>query len=586
VLITRNGNDATATFPEIARALAALPYSRIVLDGEIVVMDETGRPSFQRLQQRGRLTRALEVRKAAVELPATLYAFDLLGFEEHDLRALPLATRKDLLQRVLPRAGPLRYSDHVEERGEAFFEQVAKLGLEGMVAKKADSRYARGRSANWIKVRTERTDDFVVVGYTAPQGTRTGFGALHLGAYDDGRLVYVGRVGTGFTTKQLRETRAQLEPLRRPDPPAEGAPKGREHTWVEPELVVEVRYTEWTDDGLLRLPVFLRFRDDKPPAECVKPGSPAAGLDEPAAATAASPVQRPRAEFTNLDKVFWPQEGYTKGDLIEYYRAVAPWLLPYLKDRPLVMTRYPDGIEGKSFFQKDAPQYARDFVRTARIWSEDSKRELNYFIADDVDALLYIINLGTIPLHIWGSRVQTAERPDWCILDLDPKGAPFTNVVKVARALHELCEAIGLPNFVKTSGSSGLHVLIPVARLFTHEQTRMLGQLLGRVVVAELPEIATLTRQVRDREGKVYIDYVQNGHGRLLVAPFSVRPLPGAPVSAPLEWSEVNDELDIRDHTIRTVPERLQERKQDPLAPVLTTMPDLAGALERLRERL
>src|SRR5690606_27016277 len=311
--------------------------------------------------------------------------------------------------------------------------------------------------ANWIKVRTERTDDFVVVGYTAPQGTRTGFGALHLGAYDDGRLVYVGRVGTGFTTKQLRETRAQLEPLRRPGPPADGAPKGREHTWVEPELVVEVRYTEWTDDGLLRLPVFLRFRDDKPPAECVKPGSPAAGLDEPAAATAASPVQRPRAEFTNLDKVFWPQEGYTKRDLSEYYRAASPRLLPYLKDRPLVMTRYPDGIEGKSFFQKDAPQYARDFVRTARIWSEDSKRELNYFIADDVDALLYIINLGTIPLHIWGSRVQTAERPDWCILDLDPKGAPFTNVVKVARALHELCEAIGLPNFVKTSGSSGLH---------------------------------------------------------------------------------------------------------------------------------
>ncbi|HEX7090553.1 MAG TPA: DNA ligase D [Longimicrobiales bacterium] len=586
VLITRNGNDATATFPEIARALAALPYSRIVLDGEIVVADETGRPSFQRLQQRGRLTRALEVRKAAVELPATLYAFDLLGFEEHDLRALPLATRKELLRRVLPRTGPLRYSDHIEERGEAFFEQVEKLGLEGMVAKKADSAYRGGRSANWIKVRAERTGDFVVIGYTAPQGTRTGFGALHLGAYDDGRLVYTGRVGTGFTAKQLREIHAQLEALRRPDPPAKGVPKGREHTWVEPELVAEIRYTEWTDDGLLRQPVFLRFRDDKPPAECVKPGGPAAGLDEPAAATAASPVQRPRAEFTNLDKVFWPQEGYTKGDLIEYYRAVAPWLLPYLKDRPLVMTRYPDGIEGKSFFQKDAPEYARDFVRTARIWSEDSKRELNYFIADDVDALLYIINLGTIALHIWGSRVQTAERPDWCILDLDPKGAPFTHVVEVARALHELCEAIGLPNFVKTSGSSGLHVLVPVARLLTHEQTRMLGQLLGRVVVAELPEIATLTRQVRDREGKVYIDYVQNGHGRLLVAPFSVRPLPGAPVSAPLEWSEVNDELDLRDHTIRTVPERLQERKQDPLAPVLTTVPDLAGALERLQERL
>lgn len=586
VLVTRNGNDATATFPEIARALAALPYARIVLDGEIVVADETGRPSFQRLQQRGRLTRALEVRRAAVELPATLYAFDLLGFEDHDLRSLPLTTRKALLQRVLPRAGALRYADHIEELGEAFYEQVERMGLEGMVAKKADSRYAGGRSANWVKVRTERTDDFVVVGYTAPQGTRTGFGALHLGAYDDGKLVYTGRVGTGFTAKQIREIHAQLEALRRAVPPAEGAPNGREHTWVEPELVVEVRYKEWTDDGLLRQPVFVRFRDDKPPTDCAKPGGSPAELAEPAPIADAALVRRPKAELTNLDKVFWPGERYTKGDLIEYYRAIAPWLLPYLKDRPLVMTRFPDGIEGKSFFQKDAPKYAHDFVRTVRVWSEDSQRELNYFVAEDVDALLYIINLGTIPLHVWGSRVEALERPDWCILDLDPKGAPFADVVKVALALHELCDEIGLEHFVKTSGSSGLHVLVPVARLFTHEQTRMLGQLLARIIAAELPDIATITRQVRKREGKVYIDYVQNGHGRLLVAPFSVRPLPGAPVSTPLEWDEVNEDLDIRDHTIRNVPQRMEKLGRDPLAEVLTTMPDLARALQRLQERL
>ncbi len=585
VLITRNGNDATATFPEIARALAALPYARIVLDGEIVVADETGRPSFQRLQRRGRLTRALEVRRAAVELPATLYAFDLLGFEDHDLRSLPLTERKELLQRVLPRTGALRYADHIEERGEAFFEQVERMGLEGMVAKKADSRYTGGRSANWIKVRTERTDDFVVVGYTAPQGTRTGFGALHLGAYDDGRLVYTGRVGTGFTAKQIRETHAQLEALRRAGPPAEGAPSGREHTWVEPELVVEVRYKEWTDDGLLRQPVFVRFRDDKPPTDCEKPGGPPAE-HEPAQITDPAIVRRPKAELTNLDKVFWPEEGYTKGDLIEYYRAIAPWLLPYLKDRPLVMTRFPDGIEGKSFFQKDAPKYAHDFVRTVRVWSEDSQRELNYFVAEDVDALLYIINLGTIPLHVWGSRVEALERPDWCILDLDPKGAPFRDVVKVALALHELCDEIGLQHFVKTSGSSGLHVLVPVARLFTHEQTRMLGQLLARIIAAELPDIATITRQVRKREGKVYIDYVQNGHGRLLVAPFSVRPLPGAPVSTPLQWHEVNEDLDIRDYTIKNLPQRMELLGSDPLAPVLTTMPDLVRALQRLQERL
>jgi bifunctional non-homologous end joining protein LigD len=291
-------------------------------------------------------------------------------------------------------------------------------------------------------------------------------------------------------------------------------------------------------------------------------------------------------ELTNLKKVFWPEEGHTKGDLIDYYRAIAPWLLPYLRNRPLVMTRYPDGIGGKSFFQKDAPGFTPDWVRTERMWSEDTQREIDYFVCDDLASLLYVINLGSIPLHLWASRAPTLERPDWCVLDLDPKGAPFTQVVEVALAARELCERIALPLFVKTSGSSGLHLLVPLGRQCTHEQSRSLGELLARCLVGRLPEIATITRQVSRRDGRVYVDYLQNGSGKLLVSPFCVRPLPGAPVSTPLAWREVDRTLDLRRHTLRTVPERMKKLKADPLAHVLELAPDLGAALGRLTDHL
>jgi bifunctional non-homologous end joining protein LigD len=595
-LLTRNGHDASRTFPEVAKAVAALPFSRIVLDGEVVVLDAAGHPSFQLLQKRGRLTRPLDVRRAAVELPVTYFVFDLLGFEDYDLRPLPLVERKKLLQQVLPPVGALRYLEHFEEDGEALYEQVIARRLEGIVGKRADSPYRSGRSPAWVKIRADRSDDFVVVGYTAPRGSRGGFGALHLADYVGGRLTYAGRVGSGFTDKQLREVKATLEAGRRPTPPCEGpVPKDRTTTWVEPSLVCEVRYKEWTGDGLLRHPVFLRFRDDKPPAECVRQGTGGgsvaahvatdpAGDPDPGGATSAGVAPAPpEVPLTNLDKVFWPEEGYTKGDLIEYYRTVSPWLLPYLRSRPVVLTRYPDGIAGKSFFQKDAPGFAPEWIRTERMWSEQAQREIDYFICDDLSSLLYLINLGSIPLHVWASRVQSLEQPDWCILDLDPKGAPFTDVVRVALALRRLCERVELPAFVKTSGSSGLHVLIPLGRQCTYDQSRALGELLARVMVRELPEIATITRQVSRREGRVYVDYLQNGQGRLLVAPLSVRPLPGAPVSMPLRWSEVNTRLDIRRFTIRTAPRRLQTAKADPLAPVLDLAPDLPRALERLQ---
>ncbi len=592
-LITRNGNDYTTAFPELARAVQALPYDGLVMDGELVILDEQGRPNFQRLQNRARVSRAPDLRHAAVEHPATVYVFDLVALEGFDLRSLPLVKRKAMLQQLLPEAGPLRYSEHFEKDGEILYDQAVGLGLEGIVAKKADAPYKSGRSDLWLKIRADKTGDFVVAGYTAPKGSRGGFGALHLAAYQDGTLVYAGRAGSGFNAKQLKEISAELERLAVAQPPFAGpVPAEADSHWVAPELVAEVRYKEITGDGLLRQPVFLRFRDDKKPEECrLEPRAErGAGRDAgepalPARGREPHPAS-PDVKFTNLDKIFWPEEGYTKGDLIEYYRAVSRWMLPYLADRPLVLTRYPDGINGKSFFQKDAPEYAQAFVRTVTIWSEDSQRELDYFVCDREASLLYIANMAAILLHIWSSRVATLEAPDWCILDLDPKGAPFRDVVSVARAVKTLCDDIGLPTGIKTSGSTGLHVLIPLGRQCTYAQSRTLGGLLARVVAAELPEIATVTRQVQKRGGKVYLDYVQNGHGRLLVAPFSVRPLPGAPVSTPLAWREVTPKLDIRKFTIRTVALRMRKLQDDPLWPMLGEKPDLVNALERLHARL
>ncbi|HKW41129.1 MAG TPA: DNA ligase D [Gemmatimonadales bacterium] len=588
-LITRNGHDIAAGFPEIARALVAMPFAGVILDGELVVPDEAGRPSFQRLQNRARVGRALDVRRAAVDSPGALFVFDLLAFEGYDLRPLPLEKRKALLRQVVPGVGPIKYVDHFEKDGEALYEQVVKLGLEGIVAKKADAPYRAGRSPNWIKIRADRTDDFAVVGFTRPKGSRSGFGALDLGAYEDGKLVYGGRAGSGFTDKELNDVSAVLERSVRATPAFTGpVPQDEGHTWVEPTLVAEVRYKEWTDEGLLRQPVFVRFRDDKPVAEIARKGagSREQGMDEPSATPAPrSPLSR-EVKFSNLEKVFWPDEGYTKGDLIEYYRAVSPWLLPYLKDRPVVLTRYPDGINGKSFFQKDAPSFVPEWMRLERIWSEDTQREISYFVCDNVESLLYIANMASIPLHVWGSRIATLEQPDWCILDLDPKEAPFTHVVTVARAVKTLCDGIALPSFIKTSGSTGLHVLLPLGRQCTYEQARTLGGLLARVIAAELPEVATVTRPVGKRGARVYLDYVQNGHGRLLVAPFSARPLPGAPVSMPLTWSEVTPKLDIRKFTLATAPARMKKLKDDPLLPVLTLKPDLVQALEQLHARV
>jgi bifunctional non-homologous end joining protein LigD len=582
VLRYRSGDDATTLFPEIAKAIEMLPVDAL-LDGEVVVLGPDGRPSFQALQSRAQLARPADVARAAVERPATYFAFDLLALGGLDVRGLALADRKRLLERVAPALGAVRYADHVEARGDDLWREVVARGLEGLVAKRADAPYRAGRSPAWQKIRVERTGDFAVVGFTAPRGTRSRFGALHLAVHDGVGLVYAGSVGTGFDDARLEALHARLAPRTRRTPPCGGpVPRGRGHTWVEPELVCEVRFKEWTQEGLLRQPVFLRLRDDKRPEAAVREGAP---HERP------PPVPEPersarRAEVTNADKIYFPEDGITKGELVAYYREIAPFMLPFLRDRPLVLTRYPDGIEGKSFFQKDAPEWRPEWIRTVRIRSEEVERDLDHFLVDDVEALAWIVNLGTIPIHVWASRAGSLERPDWCIVDLDPKEAPFEHVVRLARALRALCDDLGLPSFPKTTGQKGLHVLVPLGGQLTHEQSRTLGELLARAIEAQHPDVSTTARALAARGGRVYLDYLQNGYGKTIAAPYTARPRKGAPVSMPLRWSEVNGRLDPARFTIRTAPARARKLGADPLAPVLTAKPDLVAALDRLRERM
>ncbi len=599
----RNGHDATHLFPEIARTLRNLPVDRVVIDGEVIVPGLDGKPSFNGLQQRALLSRSTDIERASIQSPASLFAFDLLEVDGTDLRALPLIERKALLQQLLPTAGPVRYCEHIETIGKAFYAQVEQMGLEGMMGKRASSRYLGGRSESWLRYRVEHTGDFVIVGYSLPKASRKGFGALHLGLYGDGdgdgdveTLHYLGRVGTGFSNQLLDELGGVLESIHDDavlDQLDCDLPSGDRHRWVSPRVVCEIRFKERTKAGMLRHPVFLSLRTDKEPRHCTLtsalPGAPAppdsgkaafnspgvqstTGPDGPGERSAPIPAPAPVPEkvtFSNRDKIFWPEDHYTKGDLIDYYRAIAPWILPYLKDRPVVLTRYPDGIHGKSFFQKNAPDFAPEWIQTVTIHSEGSQRDIDYFVCNDEDTLLYLANLGTIPLHVWSSRVETIDRPDWSVIDLDPKDAPFAHVIRLAREIKKLCDELGLPTYVKTSGSTGLHVLVPLGQQLDFRGSRTLAELIARLVVERNAEIATVARALSDREGKVYIDYGQNGWGKLIVAPFCLRPNIAAPVSATLKWTEVRKGLTIQKHNLKTVPKRMKKLKADPFLDVL-----------------
>jgi bifunctional non-homologous end joining protein LigD len=552
-LVFRRGRDATKQFPEVAKALEAVKADDFILDGELVIQDERGHPVFQQLLKRSTLASAREVAAMAAQLPAVYFAFDLLALNGEDLRPLPLHERKQRLAALLGAGagGRIHVHGHIEREGEALFNEVKKRGLEGIVAKKADAPYRGDRGPDWLKVAIHHTGDFAVVGYAAD------LGALLLAVRDGDGWRAAGRVGSGLTPARLKPVVAKLKV--RKTPVCSGPMiTEKDDVWVEPTLVAEVRYKEWPQELLLRAPVFLRFRDDKAPGECsVRATLPAV-----------------QVKLANPKKVLWPDDGITKQELFDYYRAVSPWLLPYLKDRPLMLTRYPDGIAGKNFFQRSLPK-APSWVRSVYV------DEADQLVCDDLRTLEWIANLAAIPLHVPANRAALLDMADWCVIDLDPKTAPFSDVITLALATKHLCDQLQITAYVKTTGSSGLHVMIPLGSKVRHESAVKLAEVLAAIIVARHPRIATVERVVEKRQGKVYVDCYQNGQFRLIAAPLCVRPLPTAPVSMPLTWDEVGPALTPRQFTVRNAIARL-ESKGDPLAPVLTTSVDLEQVLTRL----
>lgn len=604
----RTGRNATALFPEIVRAIEALPAGRVILDGEVVAFDERGMPSFSQLAQRIHKQDHKAIALAAQRKQVQYLVFDILAVDDLDLRKLSLQKRKQLLAQLLRGKGFVRALDYVMGDGHALMDFCGRFDLEGVIEKRADSPYVMGpaRSRYWCKHKRMHSDDFVVVGYTQGKGGRSALGALELASYLDDKLISRGRVGSGLSEASVSQLLAALAPLETETCAAGGtlmaAPQGR--VFVRPELVVSVSHAGFTADGRLRHPVFQRLRPDATQAECTAApeaereqllsehtsptrslgGAHCAGAQpdpDPARNKNPSGPGASKLRLTNQRKVFWPESGITKGDLCEYYSAVAPFLLPYLRDRPVLMVRYPDGIHGKHFYQWNAPAGTPSWVRTEVIHSAEDRRDVTYFRVDDHDTLLYLANLGVIPLHILASRFSNIDGCDFLTIDFDLGDAPLEHAVRLARELYGILDTAGLTGFVKTSGQTGLHVLVPMAGAPFEAATALAG-LLGRLLHQRHPQLSTLERLRKKRPNAVYIDTGQTGRSRAIVAPYSVRAVPGATVSTPLHWDEVSAALAPGRHTLFSVPGRLSTQG-DPMAPLLTSRPDLTQALPRLK---
>jgi bifunctional non-homologous end joining protein LigD len=588
-LYSRNHKSFAERFGPLVESLRNLGHEA-VLDGEVVVLDDAGRSQFQLLQNFQKTGQG----------PLRYYVFDLLYLDGRDLRGEPLSRRKALLAEVIAGLPDVLLSEHVEEQGAAFYQAAIAHGLEGIMAKDGDSPYREGlRTHEWLKVKTRRRQEAVIGGFTEPRGSRNDLGALVLGVYEGKELAYIGHTGGGFDTQGLADMRTRLEPLVRRACPFRHKPKTNNPVhWVAPRLVCEVAFQEWTQDGIMRQPIYLGLREDKTARsvhrERAKPVGTVLDEREAPAPTASArkavkvrkaggePVAGPAPNLTNVDKVYWPEEGYTKGDLIAYYRDIAPVILPYLQDRPQSLHRHPNGIAAKSFFQKDVSrQPPPGWVETVTIAPESGRKDVTYLLCQNEAALLYLANLGCIELNPWHSRVGSLGAPDYVVLDLDPEDVSFAKVVEAALAVRKALDAVGAESLCKTSGKRGLHVCVPLGARYEYEQARQFAEIIADLVHEQLPDSTSLLRSPAQRQGRVYLDYLQNGRGKTLVAPYSVRPVPGATVSTPLRWSEVRPALKPSEFTIHTLAKRV-DRIGDLWAPILSRGIDLEECLKRL----
>ena len=553
-LLTRNAQDWTGRFSALAQAAKKLDVRQALLDGEVVAFDSKGGHSFQLLQNS---------LKHGDSADFVYFAFDLLHLDGRDLRATPLLERKELLQRLLSsdpktaRAGALRYSEHWLGQGTQLFDKACEMGLEGIIAKSVDAPYRSGRSRDWLKIKCSKNQEFVIGGFTDPAGARAGFGALLLGVHDDkGALRYAGRVGTGFDDRMLRDLRARLDKLKRKSPPFANPPKGADAKgvhWVEPSLVGEVVFTEWTTDGMLRHPSFKGLREDKPAIEIGRevaaplPQSarPAANQNDPVAGI----------KLTHPDRVLYPDQGITKVELAHYYEQIADWILPHLEGRPLTLVRCPEGHHRQCFYQRHTRDAVGDAIHAISV--REKRKTVQYLSVDSLPGLITLVQMGVLELHTWGSRVPRIERPDRMTFDLDPGPNVSWDEVKAAAAhLRARLAELDLGAFVKTTGAKGLHIVVPIAPEQTWEYVKDFSRSVAESLVREAPERYIATMSKAKRHGKIFIDYLRNGRTASAVSAYSTRARSGATVSVPLRWQELDK--DLRDHfNIKNVPERV-----------------------------
>jgi bifunctional non-homologous end joining protein LigD len=650
---SRNGNNITQKYPEISNALETLSTNIrfAVFDGEIVVLDEKGFPNFQGHQRRMHVNDEHEIKTLSKEIPAIYYLFDILYLDGNDLRTRPYLSRREILAQVMAAAPSelLKISDYVEERGREMLKHTMNFNLEGVVAKRKASHYHDGmRSKEWLKIKNIRTQDCVVVGYTEGEGNRrNAFGSLLLAVYDtkDKSYHFVGHVGSGFDHQAVRDIYSKLQDIRTDTMPIKILPyKNRHTTWVKPVLVAEVKFTQLTKDGIMRAPILLRFRSDKGPQECILEADqpvPTEAILKSATTNDESQTEnstskenqfnttsatdtittnkttRAKLEFSNLDKIYWPaingQKPITKGDLISYYESISELILPHLRDRPLSLSRYPNGIYGKSFYHKDWNQSKPSYVKTAKVYSEHRNAAINYLVCNNIQSLLWIANLGAIEMHPWYSRIKDFEHcktsrllyeekcglnfPDFVVLDLDPyiysgkeragdepefnlRG--FRAAAEVAFDLKDVLDQLYIISYVKSSGKTGLHIYIPTIPKFSYDQTRSFAEILGKILMSKIPNKITMEWNTAKRKGKVFFDYNQNSRGKTIASIWSIRPTPLATVSVPIRWKYL-DNFNPKDFTLRTVPNIFKSRR-DPWRGVLDEKQDLAKIITAMKD--
>ena len=604
-LISTNNKSFNDKFYPVVDALKKWDINAVI-DGEVVVLNDKGIANFGALQNW----------RSEADGSLFYYVFDIMWLNGYDLKHLPLTRRKEILKETLPVENIIRLSESFDTTATEFLESVSALGLEGIMAKKEDSIYVEGdRTREWLKIKSNKRHEVVIGGFTQNEGSAKTFSSLLLGVFDNGTLDYMGKIGTGFNDKTQKEIMAKMKKLvtkkipftetpdvEKPSRFRPNPPKAKV-TWLKPQLVCEVSYTEITSDGIMRHPSFEGLRIDKkakdvtkekaiPVKEATKKAKPnkyTKPADDKSRKTLLNPTDETQVrkinghelKFTNLSKIYWPSEKYTKRDMLNYYYQVAPYLLPYLKDRPQSMNRFPNGINGKSFYQKDITGKAPDWIKMEPYTTGEGE-DKNFLVPEDEAAILYMANAGAIEMNPWNSTVHKPDNPDWCLIDLDPSDKQnFDVVIKVAQATKEVLDSVGVTGYPKTSGSTGIHVYIPLGAKYTYDQCQMFGRIIATQVNNMLPDITSIERLTKARKNKLYVDFLQNRPKATLAAPYSLRPKPGATVSMPLYWEEVKKGLAMKDFTIENAMDRIKS-EGDIFKPVLGKGIDLNSVLKKM----